>query len=154
MRFKVTIENSELGETEIIAKNFDKAEEKARDWVREGDYSDLTQEEYVHFTVRNAKGEERKFQQVVGGPDEPLCKNQAEHDWRSPTELVGGLDNNPGVFSESNGHFRYEEVCSRCGHYRTTISGSIPSANPAVPERVTYREPDDRSKAWIAAQDE
>lgn len=151
MKYKAKIEGGEFGETEIEASNLEQAEERAREWVREGDYTDFEQEEFVTFTIQDEKGEEWEFQQSVGGPVEPECEEAQEHNWQEPHALVGGgSEENPGVFSESNGQSRFEEVCCNCGRYRTRISASVPSANPQMPERVTYGEPDDESLRWVA----
>lgn len=47
----------------------------------------------------------------------PPCLDDREHDWQSPVEIVGGIDENPGVFGHGGGVVIYEccMVCG-CGH--------------------------------------
>lgn len=154
MKYKVKLEGGELGETEFEATDLEQAESLARQWVRDGDWSESEQAELVTFTIEAEDGEEWGFKQVVGVPAEPACADRQEHDWQSPHELVGGCDNNPGVFSHGNGQLRFEEVCSNCGRYRTTITATVPSQAPPAPECATYREPDEESLAWVAETEE
>ena len=154
MKYLITIEGGELGETHIEATDLEQAEELARDWVLDGDWSKCERAELVTCSIEAEDGEEFVFEQAVGGPAEPPCEDVQEHDWQSPHELVGGCQNNPGVFGRGNAQLRFEEVCSNCGRYRTTITASVPGQAPPAPERATYREPDDESLAWVAQNTE
>lgn len=53
-------------------------------------------------------------------PPEPDCTD-GDHDWQSPQELVGGLDESPGVFGHGGGVIIHE-VCMKCGTDRKTDS--------------------------------
>jgi hypothetical protein len=55
---------------------------------------------------------------VALDPDEPECSG-GEHDWQSPHHILGGLEENPGVFGHGGGVI-IEEVCMHCGCARIT----------------------------------
>jgi hypothetical protein len=133
----------------VFASNDDEAERLGAAWVAAGDWSEVEQEEFEGFLIVDPDGVEATSRVVVGGPREPACEDGNEHDWQSPYEVVGGVASNPGVFSDSNGQFRYREVCCHCGHYRTTITASLPGRAPEVPQRVSYQHPDCVSLNWV-----
>ena len=56
---------------------------------------------------------------VAIDPPEPDCLKGGEHRWRSPHDLVGGIESNPGVWG-SGGGVLIIECCMRCGCARTT----------------------------------
>lgn len=47
-------------------------------------------------------------------PKEPRCVDAKDHEWESPHDLLGGLEDNPGVFGKGGGVI-IERVCVRCG---------------------------------------
>lgn len=51
-------------------------------------------------------------------PKAPGCQGGQTHRWRSPLHLVGGLQENPGVFAHGGG-IVIHEVCTCCGCGRT-----------------------------------
>lgn len=51
-------------------------------------------------------------------PPEPDC-TEDEHDWQSPHEIVGGVEENPGVQGHGGGIIA-TEVCMHCGCKRTS----------------------------------
>src|ERR1017187_7614752 len=53
MKYKVRIEDAELGKTKIDAEDIEQAEERARRWVLEGDWSRSGREEFVAFTIED-----------------------------------------------------------------------------------------------------
>lgn len=55
---------------------------------------------------------------VAMDPPEPECA-AGEHRWISPYELVGGIEENPGVHGNAGGVI-VTEVCALCGTRRTT----------------------------------
>jgi hypothetical protein len=87
--------------------------------------------------------------------DEPDCESEGPgeddggHDWRSPFELVGGCDSNPGVQGHGGTCISITTVCACCGKYRTeTHAGS--QRNPGEAEsEVEYRDADEASNAWL-----
>lgn len=86
--------------------------------------------------------------------EEPECEqgggdDDGGHDWRSPHSVVGGIKENPGVWSNAGTSMTYRSVCARCGCYRTkTTAGS--QRNPGEPAAVVeYADADEPSKAWL-----
>lgn len=55
---------------------------------------------------------------IAVDPDEPDCADGEEHDWQAPYEIVGGCQENPGVWG-SGGSVACTEVCMRCGCAKT-----------------------------------
>jgi hypothetical protein len=51
-------------------------------------------------------------------PEEPECE-KTNHDWQSPYDLLGGLEENPGVWGKGGGVI-IREVCMHCGCERVT----------------------------------
>ena len=84
--------------------------------------------------------------------NEPGC-SESEHDWQSPIEVVGGIKENPGVWGHGGGVI-ITKVCQHCGCYRITDTWA---QNPENGEQglrsVEYRDADEQSKAWVAAQE-
>lgn len=58
-----------------------------------------------------------EFEEAVE-PDEPEC-SEDEHDWRSPHDVVGGVEENPGVHGHGGGVVIHE-VCRHCGCHKIT----------------------------------
>jgi hypothetical protein len=80
---------------------------------------------------------------------EPDCAEGEEHEWEAPHELVGGMDQNPGVWSTGGTTYVTKTVCKNCGIYRTeTDYGS--QRNPQQCDRVEYNDSDDDSLEWVA----
>ena len=57
--------------------------------------------------------------ETVTDEDELPSPGEDGHAWTSPHSMVGGLENNPGVYGNSGG-VKIHEVCSRCGLHRHT----------------------------------
>lgn len=132
----------------------------AEEYVSDGDWGEGKSSVRVHVwrealdydgeTVRVAEsshdvdaGEDPRAVGECGTDDD-------DHDWEAPLELVGGLRENPGVFSTGGTSFRFESVCVNCGTYRTRTSAGM-QRNPGEPsETVEYREADEASLAWVA----
>jgi len=54
---------------------------------------------------------------VAIDPEEPVCEEGHDHDWVAPVEVVGGIEDNPGVQGNGGGVV-YETVCLRSGARR------------------------------------
>lgn len=79
--------------------------------------------------------------QVTLQPEEPRCVDRdASHDWQSPHEIVGGLEENPGVHGHGGGVIIHE-VCMRCGCGKTTDTWAQDSCGRQGLTSVSY-EPD------------
>jgi len=92
---------------------------------------------------------ERDSVTVALEPDEPDCADGADHDWRSPLSVVGGIAENPGVWGHGGGVI-IREVCSRCGAYRVTDTWAQDRETGEQGLRsVRYEDADEESLAWI-----
>lgn len=84
---------------------------------------------------------------------EPACSNGGEHDWQTPFSLVGGIKENPGVWSLGGTKMSFHEVCSCCGmHKRELHYGS--QRNPDEADTATYEDADEASIAWVESEAE
>ena len=146
MEYVVKIEGGSLGKTTIKADHLEEAEERTRRWVLEGNWHRWEREEFVAFSIEDEDGVACDFDQVVHGYAEPDCADGHAHDWKSPHKLVGGSPSCPGVFTHGDEQYRFEEVCRRCGRYRSTVT----PGGHAVEARTAYRMPDKKSLAWVA----
>jgi hypothetical protein len=83
-------------------------------------------------------------------PSGPGCADgRDEHDWRSPYSVVGGLQENPGVWGH-NGGVRIHKVCPCCGWYKVDdTSATDPSTGKGGLEAIEYEEPDEKSEAYV-----
>lgn len=70
-------------------------------------------------------------------PTEPSCYEGVEHDWQSPHSLVGGLEENPGVFSSGPG-IRIHEVCMSCGTSYHKDEGATNPIEAGYCTKITY----------------
>lgn len=79
--------------------------------------------EYWTFCADNASTHddepETHHVKITLEPDEPDCKDDKDHDWRSPIEIVGGIEENPGVWGHGGGVY-ITEVCMNCGTEKLT----------------------------------
>jgi hypothetical protein len=73
---------------------------------------------WINVSVHCQETDEEAEERVVLAPEEPECIRD-EHDWQSPIELVGGIEENPGVFGHGGGVI-INEVCLHCGCARIT----------------------------------
>lgn len=84
----------------------------------------------------------------------PECEisEDGEHDWQSPHSIVGGIKENPGVWSNGGTIFSTKEVCSCCGKYKSeTDNGSQchPDEDRCV---IEIEDADEASLDWIMRQ--
>lgn len=119
---------------ELAADTLAAAIEEAAEEARRAHSDDVRSETlWVHGVVQalTEDGEliEEHPVRVAIDPEEPECKqigllpiefaDEGEHDWQSPHEIVGGLEDSPGVWGKGGGVV-YTEVCVRCGTARIT----------------------------------
>jgi len=83
-------------------------------------------------------------------PD-PKCPSPRGWAFRSPYELVGGNEENPGVFGVGGTAIRYTEVCRNTGVWRITYCPNDLD-DPDDPEIQTYLQPDQESLEWVREQ--
>ena len=78
----------------------------------------------------------------------PDCSSPDGHDWASPYDILGGIEENPGVWGHG-GSVILREVCSHCGWYRELNTDAQDQATGEQGLRVTtYLPPDRTSLNW------
>jgi hypothetical protein len=80
-------------------------------------YDDVQETFWVRVYVECDDGTD-EIVTVTVEPDEPSCSHGG-HDWRAPHEIVGGLEENPGVRGHGAGVIM-TRVCMNCGCGRHT----------------------------------
>lgn len=95
---------------------------------------------------------DREHYTIALDPDEPECI-EAEHDWRTPHEIVGGCSENPGVWGHGGG-VTIHEICRHCGLQRHTDTwAQRPDTGEQGLRSVRYEDADDATAAWVAEED-
>ncbi|WP_051246191.1 hypothetical protein [Thioalkalivibrio sp. ALE19] len=136
------------GHTEDLeATDLASAIDEARELLRDGDWPTGGKTTYVSAAVIDPYGGAHGVEVAIH-PEEPEC-TESEHDWQSPHDLLGGLEENPGVWGKGGGVV-VTEVCRHCGAYRITDTWDQ-SQGPEPVETIQYREADDASTAWVRA---
>lgn len=154
--------NDGCGVREIIEATSDEdAVAQTTAWLRGGDWHTDDGTAWVHGSVKpiggiydsDDAGEDlfpsgTIYVDVAINPDEPECTGQ-EHDWQSPLKVVGGVEENPGVYGHGGG-VTITEVCAICGIYRVTDTwAQDPGTGAQGLRSVAYRAKDDVSEAWV-----
>jgi hypothetical protein len=104
--------------------------------------------------VIEINGIDRDRLKVAIEPDEPDCDGYSRHDWQSIHELVGGIEENPGVHG-SGGGVTIRRVCVQCGRYREVDTWAYdPVDGEQGLESVRYEDADDDSLDWVAKHGE
>lgn len=76
-------------------------------------------------------------------------EDQQGHDWRTPHSLVGGIKENPGVWSTGGTGMTFDYVCRNCGCYKhENHPGSQRNPDEAL-EAITIKPRDEASDAWL-----
>lgn len=139
----------EGAELEIEAETAGKA---AREYVDGGDWGEIESTSWIHVWVAPADNPDCGEQiQVTLDPVAPDCTDDAaDHDWRSPLSLVGGIESNPGVWGHGGGVV-IREVCAHCGAYcETDTWAQDPATGIQGLRSVSYRDADEASLEWVA----
>jgi len=162
------------GVTEDIEADTDaEAIERGRDWIEEGDWSEPWYgDEELYETIdlpcvvaphlyridEDGSGLDIDAMQHAADDctgrysrEQPECREseEGEHDWRTPFGLVGGIEENPGVWGHGGAGVSVTEVCALCGCYRTTHDPGS-QRNPDEPiESVRFSPADESSSAWV-----
>lgn len=141
-------------EETIQAKSLDEACERAEEWTREGDWDTSNGTVFVTVYIEGVTRDESLHATFSIDPPEPRCLDKTNHDWQSPHEVVGGLTENPGVWSHGGGIVS-TEVCAHCARYRKYDTwAQNPSTGEQGLESTTYEEADEDSQAWVDSQQE
>lgn len=97
--------------------------------------------EWVDVLVRCRETGEEAEETVTVEPTEPECEPGQKHDWQEPHAILGGLEENPGVWGHGGG-VTIDSVCMRCGCGRTHDTwAQRPSNGVVMPGGSTSYEP-------------
>lgn len=115
------------GNAEIEYDSETTPDDAAQQYVDDGDWGEITATAWVTVaTYRKGIDDSGEIVQVgcewhkiALTPDEPDCIDGHDHDWQSPYSILGGLEENPGVWG-SGGGVIIHECCMLCGCGRTT----------------------------------
>lgn len=103
----------------IVASTMEEAMADAADSYRDcGGYDTSEGTVWVDVRVTCTATGESTCETVEIEPDEPDCEGGMAHDWASPHSIVGGCEQNPGVWGSGGGVIMHS-VCLRCGCGRT-----------------------------------
>lgn len=144
MRYRLWIDGVN---EEIEAEDDKDARRQAREWARDGDWDlsggTLWIEVSIQRFVESEDGENWEDVDDVTitiEPPEPKCSDKRGHDWQSPHSLLGGLEENPGVWGHGGGVI-INEVCVRCGCGKTTDTwAQRPDTGEQGLHSVSYEE--------------
>lgn len=117
--------------------------------VDRGNYGDSTDTLYIDISVSCTDTGEEDSETVTLEPVEPDCLEGEEHDWRSPYSVLGGIEENPGVWGHGGGVI-IKQVCAHCGRYQITDTWAQrrDTGEQGLTE-VSYEDADDDSLAWL-----
>jgi hypothetical protein len=144
------------GNAEIEFPYSDCGLEAAQEYVKDGDWGEVEKTFWVDVKVWRIGifTEDGGIQQVPIEEESftiPIDPNKPENckgEWRSPYEVLGGLEENPGVWGKGGGVI-IKEVCSCCGRYKITDTWAQNSNNGRQGlTSVEYLPPDEISLAW------
>lgn len=103
-----------------------------------GDYGDGTETQTTTwYAINEEDADDKASRKYTMQPDAPSC-TEAEHDWRSPLAIVGGIKENPGVWSTGGASITMIECCMHCGCKRTTDTAATDMSDGTTYERVTH----------------
>lgn len=133
----------------ITADSAEEALVAARSNVDRSNYDDADGTLWIDVRVVNQITGEEATDTVTLDPDVPTCADGHDHDWQSPYSVVGGIENNPGVWGHGGGVI-IREVCAHCGTYRVTDTWAqrMDTGEQGLTS-VAYESADDQSLAWI-----
>ena len=143
----------ESGATDTIeAASLDEALQAAKDWAADGDYDEQCM---VEVWAEEDETGKRVYDDVMAGPqpEEPECTSD-EHEWEAIHSLVGGMRENPGVWSLGGTRMSFDHVCIHCGHYRRVEHAGWQRNPGELSVKVSYRAPDEASRAYCRRQKE
>lgn len=134
--------------------------EAANQYVYDGDWGEIDKTFWVDVTTYrkgiDATGNyvncDIDSHTISRNPEEPDCAFEIEHEWVSPHEILGGLEENPGVWGHGAGTV-CKSICKHCGEYMITDSWA---QNPATGEQglysIEYQPADNDSIEWVIKQ--
>lgn len=116
MRTYIMTDSNDCKET-IFANNIHDAMESATNTIKAW-YESQEKTFYIRASIADDKGNIAAHITVPIHPRAPRCVGDF-HDWQRPFSLVGGIEENPGVWGNSGGIIM-DEVCLNCGCKKTT----------------------------------
>ena len=154
---------------DIYAPTIEEAVEIGREWMMDGDWASedgvirigVTLSACVRPIVTDDEGEDITDDQdgedcsALYSDPEPDCKvgggdeDDGGHDWRSPYSLLGGLRDNPGVWSRGGTCTESTRVCARCGCFRTETDLGVQRHETEPEMTVEYGERTEESEEWL-----
>lgn len=148
---KYRVQDGHYGE-DFEAADDDAALAYAEEWLRTGDYDRREtlwlDAEVIQLAEDGSYGETLGPVSVTLEPDVPPCRG-GEHVWCSPHHILGGLEENPGVWGHGGGA-RIKEVCSECGLYKLIDTWATnPSDGTQGHTSVEYFPADAESLEWV-----
>lgn len=120
-QWMVTYDGESGDYSEVTAASGKEALDEACSEVDRGSwYPDAQGTIWVDVRVNCELTHEEDARTVTLHEEEPECSSaDVHHDWQSPVEIVGGIDENPGVQGHGGGVI-LDEVCMICGCGRQT----------------------------------
>ncbi len=160
---------------DIYAETLEDAIEQGREWIEQGDWSSedgtyrtitlpCCVREIVRYRSEPLPGESIDEDATADNDahdcsgeysDElPECdaSDDGEHDWQSPYSLVGGIRENPGVWSNGGTSMSYKEVCAICGKYKIKTSKGSQCNPDEARVVIEIQDADEASLAWIMSR--
>lgn len=132
----------------IDAENMESALVKAeKSWMR-GDWGEKC---VVTVYLEDLESGEKDYIDLELGEDPlpPSCVEDNEHNWDNSYDVVGGVKENPGCWSDGGMAITTKYCCSFCGIYKISKYKGIDN-NPHRPEvSVSYESSDDISERWV-----
>jgi hypothetical protein len=139
--------NIDGDESEIEASS---AEEAAEEAVADASWGKLDETLWLRVRVRPARARVRAWEEykIPVHPTPPPCVDGHDHDWQAPIEVVGGVEEAPGVRAYGGGVI-IKLVCSRCGRYRLKNTwGQAPWGEQGMIV-IWYEDADAKSLRWV-----
>lgn len=150
------------GNAEVYFPDAKSGKEAAEQYVEDGDYGDsggIVEVSYWKRAIcmyKDEDGEEDIDDDVkidyetidveIQTPEPPCCQEEG-HNWESPHELLGGLEENPGVWGHGAGVIE-NTVCSNCGMQRCIDTAATDPSTGREFTEYSYKEPNEKTLAW------
>jgi len=123
----------------IEADSMEEALDEAVDLWQDGDWDSKCLVDLVVSEVDNPDNVSYISVECGEDPEPPACIED-KHEWDNPHDVVGGLKENPGVWSLGGTTLVFKSVCIHCGLIKREVCyGS--QRNPGQCDTVEYLEP-------------
>lgn len=120
MYYRATLFGGLCGEVDFKCDSVEEALEKAKEWAVEGDWDSDLETFWVELDLI-AYDENYNIVQVITEqiplhPEDPFCMEDEAgvHEWTDDHSIVGGIEENPGVWGNGGGVF-IQRACKKCG---------------------------------------